>query len=309
MADKKIKLNDGNEIPALGLGTWQSAPGEVKTAVSFALKNGYKLIDGAYCYANENEVGQGLKEAFDAGIKREDVFVVTKIWATYMSRVEEGLDKSLKALGLDYVDLVLVHWPVLMNPNGNDDRFPTLPDGSRDIFRDWNHVDGWKQMEALPATGKTKSIGVSNYSKKYLEELLPQATIKPAVNQIENHPLLPQSEIVELCKQHDIQIMAYSPLGSTGSPLFKAEPIVQLAEKKGVKPATILISWHVNAGRIVVPKSVNPDRIAANKEVVDLDADDLKVLDDFVADINKRGAWQRFVYPAFNMPFGFPDKS
>ncbi|KAH7309143.1 NADP-dependent oxidoreductase domain-containing protein [Stachybotrys elegans] len=309
MTDKTFTLNDGNKIPAVGLGTWKSAGGEVQTAVSYALKNGYKLIDGAYCYANEDEVGLGLKEAFDAGVKREDIFVVTKIWATYMSRVELGLDKSLKSLGLDYVDLVLVHWPVLMNPEGNEDRFPTLPDGSRDILRDWNHVDGWKEMEKLPATGKTKSIGVSNYSKKYLDELLASCTIKPAVNQIENHPLLPQSEIVELCKEHNIHIMAYSPLGSTGSPLFKDEAIIKLAEKKGVTPATILISWHVANGRTVVPKSVKPERIEANKTVVEFDGDDLQVLKDYTEDINKRKAWERFVYPAFNIDFGFPDKS
>lgn len=129
-----------------------------------ALKAGYKMIDGAYCYGNEEEVGQGLKAAFDAGIKREDIFVVTKCWNTYNTRCQLGLEKSLKALGLDYVDLYLVHWPVLMNPEGNDDKFPKLPDGSRDIIRDHNHVDTWKLMEKLVETGKTKAIGVSNVS-------------------------------------------------------------------------------------------------------------------------------------------------
>lgn len=143
-------------------GTWQSEPGKVKTAVAHAVKNGYKLVDCAYCYGNEVEVGEGLKEAFDAGVKREDVFVVTKIWATYNTRVQEGLEKSLKNLGLEYVDLLLIHWPLLLNPNGNDDKFPKLPDGSRDVIRDWDHLEGWKQMEGAYETGKTKAIGVSN---------------------------------------------------------------------------------------------------------------------------------------------------
>lgn len=165
---------------------------------------------------------------------------------------------------------------------GNDDKFPTLPDGSRDILRDWKHTDAWKQMEALMATGKVRGIGVSNvrlhphypsscpfffasmhscssgesgwswlnpantpqYSKKYLEELLATATITPAVNQIENHPSLPQQEIVDLCNDKGIHVVAYSPLGSTGSPLFTAEPVVKIAEKRGVSPGTVLLSYH-----------------------------------------------------------------
>jgi diketogulonate reductase-like aldo/keto reductase len=130
--------------------------------VAFALKNGYRLIDGAYCYGNEDEVGEGIQEALASGIKREDIFVVTKVWATYNTRVELGLEKSLKNLGLDYVDLFLVHWPLLLNPEGNDDKFPKKPDGTRDIIKDYNHVDTWKQMEKLVGTGKTKAIGVCN---------------------------------------------------------------------------------------------------------------------------------------------------
>ncbi|KAJ7326485.1 NADP-dependent oxidoreductase domain-containing protein [Mycena albidolilacea] len=309
MADKTFTLNDGNTIPALGLGTWQSAPGEVKAAVSYALQNGYKLVDGAYCYGNEDEVGQGIKEALDAGIKREDIFVVSKVWNTYNTRVELGLDKSLKALGLDYVDLFLVHWPLLMNPEGNDDKFPKLPDGSRDIIHSHNHVDTWKLMEKLVATGKVKSIGVSNYSKRYLEQLLPEATIIPAVNQIENHPSLPQQEIVDLCKEKGIHIMAYSPLGSTGGPLLQAAPVVKIAEKHGVSPSTVLLSYHIARGSTVVAKSVTPARIKANLQVIDLDAEDQKALRDYSDALTKEGKLQRYVYPPFGIDFGFPDKS
>ncbi|KJK82593.1 hypothetical protein H634G_02199 [Metarhizium anisopliae BRIP 53293] len=311
MSDLKFKLNTGVEIPAVGLGayTLSAMPTrEVQAAVSYALQNGYKLVDGAYCYGNEGEVGQGLKEAFAAGVKREDVFVVTKVWATYNTRVAEGLEKSLQSLGLEYVDLLLIHWPVLLNPKGNDDKFPTLPDGSRDIIRDWNHVEAWKQMEQVFASGKAKAIGVCNYSKKYLEELLPHAKVVPAVNQIENHPSLPQQEIVDLCNDKGIHVMAYSPLGSTGGPMMSAAPVVKLAEKKGVSPSTILLSYHVARGSTVLPKSVTPARIKANLEIVKLDADDMKVLTDYSDDLTKKGELKRYVYPPFGINFGFPDK-
>ncbi|KAK3298144.1 NADP-dependent oxidoreductase domain-containing protein [Chaetomium fimeti] len=309
MANKTFKLNTGQDIPALGLGTWQSGAGEVQTAVAHALKSGYRLVDGAYCYGNEEEVGKGLADAFASGaVKREDVFVVSKVWATYTTRCELGLQKSLEKLGLDYVDLFLVHWPLLMNPDGNDDRFPKLPNGERDIIHSHNHVDTWKQMEKLVATGKTKAIGVSNYSKRYLEELLPHATIVPAVNQIENHPALPQQEIVDLCNEKGIHIMAYSPLGSTGSPLFTAEPVVAIAEKHGVKPAAVLLSYHLARGSTVLAKSVTPARIEENRKLVDLDADDVKLLRAYSDKLTQEGKLQRFVYPPFGVQFGFPDK-
>ncbi|KIH87444.1 glycerol dehydrogenase [Sporothrix brasiliensis 5110] len=308
MTDRSFKLNTGAEIPALGLGTWQSKPGEVASAVEYAVTHGYRLVDGAYCYGNEDEVGQGLRAAFAKGVKREDVFVVSKVWATYTSRVELGLDKTLKSLGLDYVDLYLVHWPLLMNPEGSDDRFPKLPNGERDIIRDYSHIQIWKNMETLVGTGKTKAIGVSNYSKKYLEELLPVATVVPAVNQIENHPALPQQEIVDLCRARGIHVMAYSPFGSTGGPLFTAAPIAAIAAKHSVPPAAVLLSYHLARGSTVLAKSVSDARIEANKTVVDLDAEDVAALDAYSAQLTKDGQLQRFVYPPFGIPFGFPDK-
>ncbi|KAI1177798.1 NADP-dependent oxidoreductase domain-containing protein [Nemania sp. FL0916] len=245
MAPSTFKLSTGQDMPAVGFGTWQAAPGEVAAAVTTALKSGYKLIDAAYCYANEDEVGQGIKAAIDAGyVTRSEIFVVTKLWNTYSTRAEVGLDKSLKALGLDYVDQYLVHWAVGMNPDGNDDRFPKLPDGSRDISWDHDHTATWKQMEGLLATGKVRSIGVCNYSVPYLEQLLKTATVTPVVNQIENHPSLPQQEVVDFCKKKGIHIVAYSPLGSTGSPLMKSEPVVKVAERKGISPGTVLLSYH-----------------------------------------------------------------
>ncbi|KAK9425671.1 hypothetical protein SUNI508_03032 [Seiridium unicorne] len=314
MAPTSFKLNTGAEIPAVGFGTWQAKPGEVAKAVEIALKSGYKLIDAAYCYANEDEVGQGLKAAFDSGIKREDIFVVTKLWNTYSTRAEFGLDKSLKSLGLDYVDLFLVHWAVGMNPNGtrpdggDADRFPLLPNGERDILWDHDHVQTWKDMEALVKTGKTKAIGVCNYSKIYLENLLKHASIVPAVNQIENSPALPQQEVVDTAKQNGIHIMAYSPLGSTGGPLMKSDIVTSLAEKKGVSTGTILLSYHVARGSTVLAKSVTESRIKENLKIVDLSADDLQELSKVPEQLTKDNKPLRYVYPPFGIDFGFPDK-
>ncbi|KAI6247638.1 D-galacturonate reductase [Erysiphe necator] len=308
-ADTVFKLNTGAEIPALGLGTWQSDTGLVKDAVSYALSIGYKHIDCAYVYCNEQEVGEGLKEAFAKGIKREDIFVTSKLWCTYHSRAEEALDKSLKSLGLDYLDLYLVHWPLPMNPNGNHDLAPKLSDGSYDLQKDWTHIQTWKSMEKLVKSGKVKAIGVSNYSKLYLEELLAQAEIVPAVNQIENHPSLPQQDVVDLCNEKGIHVTAYSPLGSTGTPLMKEPIIVELAEKKNVKPVSILLSYHLARGTSVLPKSVHKERIKENKDcLIFLDKEDMIVLNNYSDELARSGKLKRNIFPPFGSNFGFPDK-
>ncbi|KAL4807167.1 NADP-dependent oxidoreductase domain-containing protein [Aspergillus unguis] len=311
LADTRFRLNTGAEIPALGLGTWQSAPGEVSAAVYHALKSGYRHIDAAQCYGNETEVGEGINKALSEGIvKRNEIFVTTKLWCTYHSRVPEALNLSLKKLGLDYVDLYLVHWPLAMNPNGNHELFPKHPDGSRDLVLSHSHVTTWKNMEDLITNNpdKVKAIGVSNYSVKYLEELLPQVKIVPAVNQIENHPALPQQEIVDLCKEKGILITAYSPLGSTGSPLFKEKAIVAVAEKRGVTPATVLLSWHLARGSSVLAKSVTPSRIEDNRKLVKLDQEDVDLIGKYSAELAAKNGFQRYVYPPFGVNFGFPDK-
>jgi glycerol 2-dehydrogenase (NADP+) len=197
----------------------------------------------ALLYRNETEVGAGLKEAFASGIKREEVFVTSKLWNTFHRRPEDGLDRTLKSLALDYVDLYLMHWPVPMNGAGNHPLFPTRQDGSRDLDTEWSFIDTWKGMEKLLATGKVKAIGVSNCSVPFLERLLEKSDVVPAANQIENHPYLPQQEIVDFCREKGILVEAYSPLGSTGSPLFEEEGVVDVAKKHNVGPGTILISY------------------------------------------------------------------
>jgi glycerol 2-dehydrogenase (NADP+) len=238
-----FKLNTGASIPAVGLGTWQSAPGEVAAAVEHALKSGYRHIDAAFVYGNENEVGQGLKAAFDSGIKREEVFVTSKLWCTFHRDPQKCLDKTLENLGLEYLDLWLMHWPVPMNPKGNHPLFPKHEDGSRDLDTEWSYVQTWKGMEEVQKSGKVKAIGVSNFSVPFLETLLKDVSIVPAANQIENHPYLPQQEIVEFCQSKDILVQAYSPLGSTGSPLFQEEGVKEVAKKHNVGPGTVLISY------------------------------------------------------------------
>ncbi|KAI0189914.1 reductase-like protein [Astrocystis sublimbata] len=307
MPPSTFKLNTGQDMPAVGLGTWQSAPGEVAHAVTTALQAGYRLIDAAYCYGNEAEVGAGIQAAITTGtVSRSEIFVTTKLWATYSTRVSQNLEKSLQALGLDYVDQYLVHWAVGMNPAGNDDKFPKLADGSRDITWDHDHTETWGQMEALldEGGGKVRSIGVCNYSKPYLEKLLAKAKVVPAVNQIENHPELPQQEVVDFCRSKGIHVVAYSPFGSTGGPVMGSEAVAKVAGRKGVGAGTVLLSYHVARGSTVLAKSVTESRIKSNLEIVDLDDDDMKILNDLSAD----GKIQRYVYPPFGINFGFPDK-
>jgi glycerol 2-dehydrogenase (NADP+) len=186
---------------------------------------------------------------------------------------------------------------------GNHEKFPKHPDGSRDLVLDHSHITTWKSLEKLVATGKVKAIGVCNYSVKYLNDLLPHATIIPAVNQIENHPQLPQDDVVELCKSKGIHITAYSPLGSTGSPLFTRPEVQEVAKKHGVEVGTVLLSYHIARGSSVLAKSVNPVRIEANQKLIKLDEEDLKTLATIAVAEPKR-----YVYPEFGVNFGFPDK-
>lgn len=257
MADSKqttrtFTLNSGAKIPAVGLGTWQSAPNEVTDAVKAALQAGYKHIDTAAAYGNEEDVGAGIKAS---GVPREQIWLTTKLDNHCHKHVQQSVDESLKKLGTDYLDLYLMHWPASVDA---DDR--------KTVYKDWTFVDTWREMQKLLDTGKVKNIGVSNFSITNLEKLLnhPDTKTVPAVNQIELHPCNPSPKLVDYCKQKGIHATAYSCLGSTDSPLYKNKDLLSIAEAKGKTPQQALLLWNLQLGRSVIPKSVTPSRIEAN---------------------------------------------
>ncbi|GHJ88069.1 hypothetical protein NliqN6_4471 [Naganishia liquefaciens] len=293
-------LNTGATIPAIGLGTWQAKPGEVKDAVKHALQVGYRHIDGALIYQNEEEVGQGIKES---GVPREEIFLTSKLWNTYHDRASECLEQTLKALDTPYLDLYLIHWPVRLVANETSQLFPLNPDGSRATDRNWDQAETWRQMEALLESGKVKAIGVSNWSIPYLEKLSQTWKTVPAVNQVELHPLNPQHDLVEYCRDKGILLEAYCPLGSTNSPLLKDEDLLRIAKKNNVTPATVLISYQVNRGIVVLPKSVTASRITDNLKTIKLSDEDMKTLNEMAAN----GKQQRVNTPLFGWDLGFHD--
>jgi len=266
---KTFTLNTGAKIPAIGLGTWQSKPNEVKNAVEAALKAGYRHIDTALAYGNEAEVGEGIKAS---GVPREEIWITTKLDNPWHKRVEEGIQSSLKSLGVDYVDLYLMHWPSSTDPTNLKKHLP-----------DWNFVKTWEQMQKLPASGRVKNIGVSNFAIKNLEILLNDPTCKttPAVNQIELHPNNPSPKLVVYNASKGIHTTGYSCLGSTNSPLYSNQQLKEIAEKKGKTVQQVLLMWGLQRGWSVIPKSVNADRIQKNFELDgwSLDDEEIKVMD------------------------------
>ncbi|KAK9452527.1 NADP-dependent oxidoreductase domain-containing protein [Dipodascopsis uninucleata] len=299
-----FKLNTGATIPAIGLGTWQSPDAEVYTAVISALKAGYRHIDSAAAYGNEESAGKAIK---DSGVPRESIFLTTKLWSTYHTRVEEGLDESLQKLGTSYLDLYLMHWPVPMNPKGNHPLFPTKEDGSRDLIPadEWDFIKTWASMQELLKTGKVKAIGVSNFSIVNLEKLLsaPTTTVVPAVNQVEMHPYNPQFKLLQYCTEKGIHITGYSPLGSTSAPL-QDEPVIKaIAEATGKTPAQVLISWAVARGTSVIPKSVTPSRIEANFNDFVMSPEDVEKING-ISKVTKR----RIVQPSWGVTIFHDDE-
>ncbi|KAH8647662.1 alcohol dehydrogenase [Xylariales sp. PMI_506] len=298
--NRSFSLNTGAKIPAVGFGTWQAAPHEVERAVEIALRAGYRHIDCAAIYRNETEVGAGIRAS---GVPRSEIFITTKLWNTKHEPedVEAALDKSLNDLGVEYCDLYLMHWPVAFAPG--DKWFPLDSDG---VFRlSQTHFNKtWQAMEKLLATGKTKAIGVSNFNVRRLKELLPTATVVPAVNQIEAHPYIQQPELFEFCKSHNILIEAYSPLGNnqTGEPRTVDDAVVHaVGERLGMDPGQVLVSWGVQRGTVVLPKSVTEKRIQGNFQ-------DKVLPDDAFEELNRLERHKRYNNPSMRWGYDMFDE-
>ena len=250
-----VRLNNGIEMPQFGLGVYKAENGsEVLTAVETAIQTGYRLVDTASFYQNESGVGEGIKKS---GINREEIFITSKVWNTdqgYESTLE-AFKKTLKELDVEYLDLYLIHWPV-------GDRF----------------LDTWRAFEKLYEEGYIKAAGVSNFQIHHLEKLLANSSLVPAVNQVELHPRLTQIELREFCREKDIQVEAWSPLGR--GHLLKEPTIDYMAKKYGKTPAQIIIRWHLQNELVVIPKSVTPERIVENANVYDfqLSLEDMEIL-------------------------------
>jgi diketogulonate reductase-like aldo/keto reductase len=271
-ATTTLRLNTGRDMPLVGLGTWQAPRGVVGAAVADALRAGYTHVDCAAAYANEFEVGDALHAAFERGtLRREDVFVTSKLWNDRRKPedVRAGLRQTLEDLRLEYLDMYLIHWPVVWKRGTlmQDD-----PDASL--------AECWEALERAMDEGLVRGIGVSNFSERQLAELIRVARVKPAVNQIEIHPRLPQTELVRYCQSQGVQVTAYSPLARGGG-LLDHPAVVRAATRLGVTPAQAALRWNVQNGVVVIPKSVTPARIAQNADIFgfELGADDMDELE------------------------------
>ncbi len=251
-----IVLDDGHAIPQVGLGVWQVPDDVAAGAVGEALRNGYRHVDTAAIYENERGVGEGLRQS---GVAREDVFVTTKLWNENQGfdRTLRAFDESLARLGLDHVDLYLIHWP---SPN-------------RGLY-----VETWKAFVRLREEGRARSIGVSNFTAEHLDRLISETGVAPVLNQIELHPRFQQRALRRAHEERGIATQSWSPLGQ--GRLLADPAIAGIARRHGRTPAQVIIRWHIDSGLVVIPKSVTPSRIAENIDVFGfrLDQDDLNAI-------------------------------
>ncbi|MDO5666098.1 MAG: aldo/keto reductase [Bacteroidia bacterium] len=240
-------LNNGIEIPMLGLGTYKigKTDEDVYNAIRTALDVGYRHIDTAALYANEVPIGKAIRES---GIPREDIFVTTKLWGNDVVKdeVPQAFDRSMQLLNIGYVDLYLVHWPVK-----------------------GKLVSTWREMEKIYASDKAKAIGLSNHLLHHLEEILDEANVLPTVNQVEMHPYVVLDDLVDFCADNTIVCEAWSPLGSNKAPLLEEKILKEIGEKYGKSPAQVVLRWNIERGVVAIPKSSNKERQAANLNIFD----------------------------------------
>lgn len=293
-------------MPALGLGTWQSSAQDVRDAVEVAIDVGYRHIDCAYMYKNEDTIGDAIQSKIkDGTIRREDLFVTSKLWLTQFRRVRESLLESLKMLKLDYLDLYLVHLPLGFQYVSNDDMFPVDEKGNA-LYDDGIHyIEVYQELEKLKKEGLVKSIGVSNFNEFQLSKLLAECEIQPAVHQYEMHPYLDQEKLLQYCKMKEISVTGYSPFGSPGNPwpssddppsLLERQDLKKMAEKYGKSVAQVLLRYILQRGVAVIPKSANPERIKSNAEIFDF-----RVTDEDMAAIKKLDCnWRVIDLPIFH---------
>ncbi|MDX8534427.1 aldo/keto reductase [Mesorhizobium sp. VK25A] len=253
---EQLKLNDGASIPQIGLGVWQVDPGITSKVVRWGIEAGYRLIDTAEGYRNEEGVGEAIRAA---GVPRAELFITSKLrnGAHQRDAALRAFDDTMQKLGIDQIDLFLIHWPV---PSQN------------------KYVEAWKTLVELQKAGRIKSVGVSNFNQDHLERIIGETGVTPVVNQIELHPRFQQHDKREFHKKHNIHIESWSPLGS--GRLLSNPTLEKVAKKHGKSVAQVIIRWHLQEGLIVIPKSIHQERIAGNFDVFgfELDADDMRII-------------------------------
>ncbi|KAH7317085.1 aldo/keto reductase [Stachybotrys elegans] len=270
LCTKAFELNNGAKIPAVGLGTWQGSPGSkdeeaLEQSILHALKVGYRHLDTAQSYGIEHVVGRAIRAS---GVPRSEIFLVTKFWGHWHHDPATALDNSLSALGVDYVDVFLMHWPMAMTP----DKQPLRPHQSPTF------VETWKLMEELVGP-KCRGIGVSNFTQKTLGQLLETAKVTPVINQVELHALNPNLKLVPWCQEHGIHVTSWSTLGGGGEngPLIRSHDVfTNIAKAHGCSPGVVSLSWAVQRGVSVIPKSATPSRIEENIKLVTLTDEEME---------------------------------